>query len=285
MLKQLLEEYKLFLEENLITGLEFLYFYNKSYLRFKDIDLLNKLLGEIKKYYESSYLEFKLFNHLLFNISKYEEENIYSVLSSLYNIQYEKIIYIEKMFDQLSLAIDMDFKDKFYAPKDKPLFVDQEITTDLKKGLLGFNRHNIYDFLLEEEVIGVDDVENIDSKIREFRLNNSNYSDAFVKVDNFGNKTKIREIYVPKTIDELSMLINVYQLSKVGIFNNYELLQGFDLLNNDIPKFYEALFKLKSDYDYINIKHTDISLKMIEDYKDEPFLEQIEKYKYYVKKM
>lgn len=285
MLKELMQEYELFFEENMETLLGFLSLYIKSGFKFDDAEFLIKILNPVKKYFKSSLNELKVYNYILFNSWRYDEDDLFSAMDMLFQIQHDKDVYIEGIFDRLSYSIDMDDKEKFYISGKEPEYVDKDMINEFKLAMLGYSRHNVYDFLIDEEMLTVENVWYFNDLIHEFKLNNENSYKSGVRLVNKIYGQEIKEISVPKTLDDYSMLINVHELAHVGVFNVSNKLAGYDILNNDIPKFYEGVFKMKDDLIKRDIKHTLLSKKLLDEYKDEPFLEQIEKYKYYVKKI
>ena len=285
MLRELGQEYSLFLDENLETLFGFLPLYVKSGFKFNDAEFLLKILEPVKKYFKSSLNEFKIYNYILFNSWRYDEDNLFSVMDMLFQIQEAKDEYIEGVFDRLSFSLDMEDMEKFFISGKEPEFVNKEKIKEFKLAMLGYSRYNIYDFLIEEKVLTAEDVWVLDDLIHEFKLDDENFDKSCVKLSNRISGLKIKEIWVPKTLNDFAMLINVHELVRASVVGVSDKLSGYNVLNNDIPIFYEGVFKLKSDLIEKDIKHTSLSKKMLDEYKEEPFLEQIEKYKYYVKKL
>lgn len=283
MLKELSQEYSLFAQENVKTFLEFLPLYIRAGFVFDDPEILKRILSAVKKYYKSSVNELKIYNYILFNSWKYDEDDLYSVLDMLYQLQYDKDVHIEKIFDQLSLSLDMNLKDKFYLPKDDPDYVDKNRIEDFKLAMLGYSRHNIFDFLIDEKMLTADDVCFLRELIHEFELNDNNFDISCVRVSDKRFEQKVKEIWVPKTTNDFAMIINVHELTHAGVVGVSDMLVGYDVLNNDIPRFYEGVFKMKDDLIKREIEHTPLSKKLLDEYKEEPFLEQIEKYRVHAK--
>jgi len=285
MLRELLVDCRLFLEENFKVLLNFLPLYIRADMIFDDEEFIFKFSEPVKKYFKSSLNELKLYNYILFNSHKYDKEKLTLSMDLLCQLQCDMDIYIEEIFDKLSFSLDMNDKDRFYLPKHEPCFIDDEVINELKLAMLGYSRQAIFDFLIEEKMLSADDVWYLNDLINEFELDNKNYDKSYVRVSSKIYEPKIKEILVPKTVNDFSMLINVHELTHAGVVSVSDNLIGYDVLNNDIPRFYEGVFKMKDDLIKKDIEHTILSKKLLDEYKDEPFLEQIEKYKYYVKKI
>lgn len=285
MLRELSIEYGLFFEENMETLLGFLPLYIKSGFKYDDPEFLIKILEPVKKYFKSSFNEFKLYNYILLNSWRYDEDDLFSAMDMLFQLQYAKDEYIERVFDRLSYSLDMNNKEAFYISGKEPKFVDKERIKEFKLAMLGYSRHNVYDFLIDEKMLTVDEVWFLDDLIHEFKLDDESICKSGVTVSGNHCGQRIKEIWVPKTLDDYAMLLNVHELVHASVVNASDKLVGYDVMNDDIPRFYEGVFKLKDNLIEKDIEHTPLSKRLLDEYKDEPFLEQIEKYKYYVKKM
>lgn len=284
MLRELVDDYSLFLEENIKVLWNFLPLYIGSGLTFEDSDFLFRISEPLKKYLKSSLNEFKLYNYILFNSRKYDEENVILSMDMLHQLQYDMDSYMEDVFDNLSFSLALNDKERFYLPKNEPCYIDDDVLNELKLAMLGYSRQRIFDFLIDEKMLTADDVWYLNDLINEFELDDGNFDDFCVKVTDRVSEEKIKGIWIPKTTNDKAMMINVHELSHAGVISVSDNLVGYDILNDDIPRFYEGLFKLKSNAE-VDICHTSLSKKMLDEYKNEPFLEQIEKYKYYVKRM
>lgn len=285
MLRELVDDYSLFLEENIKVLWNFLPLYIGSGLTFEDSDFLFRISEPLKKYLKSSLNEFKLYNYILFYSRKYDEENVILSMDMLHQLQYDIDSYMEDVFDNLSFSLALNDKERFYLPKNEPCYIDDDVLNELKLAMLGYSRQRIFDFLIDEKMLTADDVWYLNDLINEFELDDGNFDKSCVRLSSKLYSPKIKEIWVPKTLNDFAMLINVHEFAHAGVVGVSDKLVGYDVLNNDIPRFYEGVFKLKDDLIKRDIEHTKLSKKLLDEYKDEPFLEQIEKYKYYVKKI
>ena len=63
-----------------------------------------------------------------------------------YNMR--KMNILKEFFDRLSYSLDMNNKEAFYISGKEPNFVDKERIKEFKLAMLGYSRHNVYDFLM-----------------------------------------------------------------------------------------------------------------------------------------
>lgn len=287
MLKQLSQEYLMLFEENISILIEYYQLSNKGYKIFPDSCINEDFKKSVEEYFSNSKSVFKLYNYILKNHSKLDEEDVYEVLDYLFDRQYEHDSYINTLFDQFQLAIDMEFEDKFYLPKNIPSSLTDKDILNLKANLQGFNKAGLKRFLISEGVYSEEDFAFINNFIKEIDV------DVREKINVFGTCFAeklhlpipvVKEIILPKINSDLSMLICIHELVHVILIGLSDELVGYNALNEDIPRLYEGVYKLTNPFVKEEVKHTNISKILLNEYKHEPIMEQIEKYKYYVKK-
>lgn len=121
-------------------------------------------------------------------------------MDMLFQMQHDKDVYIEGIFDRLSYSIDMNNKDIFYVSRKEPEFVDKGMINEFKLAMLIVGI--MFMILIDEEMLTVENVWYFNDLIHEFKLNNENSYKSGVRLVNKIYGQEIKEISVPKTLDD-----------------------------------------------------------------------------------
>ena len=270
--KDILEQYKYLLEENYDVVKMYLINYLKSKIIFNDGKEMRKTLkNEVNKYLQSSKNELKIYNFLLRNERKLYCEDIYGVLNQLLDSYESRYKYIEELFDNFETALNMNLDYKFYLPKNKPEYIEEEMIDKYKQYAKGYNLERIYEFLEETEVCQDDFIDNKDIKI--LNIDSDDNKDLFGICSN-------GKLIIPKVKDELSTLITIHEFIHYVLLKRAKDINDDNIvLKEDLPIFYEMLFQKTNSFSKIKIHTTEIALKLLETYEEEPLEIQIEKVK------
>lgn len=268
----IIEQYRYLLEENSYIAKTYLIDTLKSKIVFSDNKQMREIFkNEVKKYLQSSKNELKIYNFLLKNEKKLYTEDIYGVLNNLFDSFQSRYEYMEGLFENFETAISMQLEYKFYLPKNKPKYIELDDVEKYKTYAKGFNLERIYDFLAIEEVCEEDFIDKNDIKILDV--------DPLTNINMFGVFLNGKAI-IPKVKDELSTLISIHEfIHYVLLKRQNELKDNNIIFQEDLSDFYELLFQKTNNFSKIKIHTTDIALKLLESYDEEPFNDQIEKVK------
>lgn len=272
--RDILEEYRYFIEDMITIFITYHTLNYKSKIVFKDNDDLRcKFRNEINEYVRSYLNEIKICNYLLRNERKLHAEDIYRILDDFTSEYESKCNYLEDIFTSLETALGMNLEYRFHIPKCKPNYLSKEDIEKYKRIAMGYSIERIILFLEEEMVFSIDETDEQRQSLKELDI------DILKNIDMFGVFDNGR-ILIPKVNDELSTLITIHELVHKSLILNKESIGDDSIVyGEDIPIFYELLFQNRNAFTRKKIHTTDIALKLLRTYKEEPFKEQIEKAK------
>lgn len=234
--------------------------FNLPYFDGKD-EIYEKLNSQIELYRKGIKEEKNLLDYILKNQKRLYYDDIADTLEELAPIQKKRIDHIEYILEKASFALSERSKNHFRYYGREDWYLTVEGLEELKKKVQGFSDENLIRFLLEEKV----------------------YND----IDLSGVRRSIlseKSISLPDIYNEESMMKNIGELLKY--FIEQRKLEEINLsITNDIPIFYKQLYSERNDFITQKIEGTKLSNILFDEYKGEPFEEQLEKYKYYVKRM
>ena len=243
---ELIDEYQKLIEEKYSLLTEYYLRYLKSINRL-NIQTRNKLKQVFNKYL-NSYKEYKIvLNFIVLNKNKIDYDNAIEVLDIL-NENYEELIpYLINLLDDYRIASELKIDYKFNV-NNKYRFINKEDTINYLNYLKGFNVDYIKRFLIDKEVYSIDIIDDV---------------------------YDIRQCVVK---DELSTLINIYELVNKSLCLKKEEINNNKIINSEVlPIFYEMLYKKENVFCKANIHQNELANQLYKDYQNEPFNVQIKK--------
>ena len=87
----------------------------------------------------------------------------------------------------------------------------------------------------------------------------------------------VSSVIIPKSKDALSCLISIHELVYQALLNKKDEVEDEITFGEDLPKFYELLFKARNTYITEECNESNVALELFEDYNEESFEEQINK--------
>lgn len=231
--------------------------------------ILNTLEKEMDEYLEDLHNEVKILKFMYENEKKLYTSNIYKIINGFSEKYKERYFYLESLYGNLQTALDMEYEYRFYVPRNKPKYL---IEDDIKKYityLKVFNFDIVKEFLVDEEIYNEQDLEQVLRKVKILNV------EAKENIDMFGIYDNV--IIVPVVKDSISTLINVHELVHEALLNKKDELDDEIVLGEDLPKFYELLFKSRNTYINEECNENKTALELFEDYNEENFEEQISK--------
>ena len=231
--------------------------------------ILNILKKETDEYLESLYNEIKVLKFMYKNEKKLYTSNIYKVRND-FDKKYEKrYFYLESLYANLQTALEMKWDSKFYVPRNKPKYLNEEDVEKYITYIKGFNFDIVKEFLIDEEIY---DEQGLEETLQKTKILNV---DAKENIEMFGIYDK--GVIIPKAKDALSCLISVHELVHQALLTKKDELEDEITFGEDLPKFYELLFKARNTYITEECNESSVALELFEDYNEESFEEQINK--------
>lgn len=277
--KYILEQYRDVLEEIWRVRKTYLVDYIYSKKVFKDNEKMRKTLrNEVNEYLENPRNELKIYNFLLKNERKLYAEDIHRILDSLQECYESRYPYIKELFENFETAIGMNLDYKFYLPKHKPEYIGKDTIDKYKLYAKGFNLDRVTDFLIETEVYSEETLDSEMKKVKQLDVDAQENIDMFGIYENGG-------IVLPRVRDELSACITIHELvHNILLLKKEEIKESNIIYGEDLPVFYELLYQKTNSFARQIIHTTEIALKLLESYNEEPLSIQIEKVKKYITK-
>lgn len=248
--------------------------YNKKIDKvFSGNEEVKKILkNELENYINNVKIELKVLSFLLSNERKLYLTDIYNLLDIFDKNYEERFTYLQELIANLQTALDMEYIYKFYLPRNKPKYLNEQDYEGYITYAKGFNLKRIKEFLVAEEIYDENTLDEV--------LKNAKILDINVKenIDMFGIFDK--GLIIPLVKDDLSSLIAIHELVHQALVSNKEKLNDDEIsLGEELPIFYEDVFKKQNGYVNEPIREDGIILEMLEDYKEEGFEEQVNKLK------
>lgn len=238
---------------------------------FNDKKMAEKLKKELDIYLLNVYKELEVLKFLFKNEKHLYVNDIYRVIDKIDENYEKRFKFFENMFRNLQVALDMQLDYKFYIPQK---YYKDLCDEDIKKYIneaKGFSINSVCDFLDYEKVMNP-------TRFNEIYKNAKIIDcEASQNLDLFGFYTNDKMI-LPKINDELSTLITIHEMVHY-VLKNKKNLDPKISYGEDLPKFYELLYKKNNDFIKININFTQEALMLLEVYNNESFEEQIIKLK------
>ncbi len=254
--RKLFEQYRQLLEEYIRISTRYNALKFKNHFSLNDINMNDTIKRAFTIYASTTEEELKLYNFILQNISKIKSDNLYYTLSLLNRDSASKTAFIEKALDDFSKALNQRGKEYFYISLQGVELLTSTKAREQQQFLKGFNLDSVKSFLVSEQV----------------------YTESSI------NETLEQTKKYTKVIDEKSSLIAIKELvHNVRPTNPEPSSNSLVVSHEDLAIFYELLYQKQNPFSNLKIHRTKLSMKLLQEYKSEPFLEQVEKIKFYTK--
>lgn len=287
-LKDLLDQYSSVFEVGSEAVFEYWILYIKNLISMNEKEMNSNLTNEVKEYLQNLKNELKICNYVLRHHSKISTSDMYYVFELLDKEYEDKYQYINDVFENFSTALSFESKNRFYLPRKRFDGLNEEKVALYKEYLKGFNTESLKNFMTEEEKIYTDHL--FDETIKRSKIYDvdaKDFIDVFavlIKEDEQGNLLTMPILPVIK--DDKSFLINIHELTHNALLTNKDINRSEKIVyEEDLAIFYECLYKSRNSFVKTNLHTSNISELLLSEYRNEPFLEQIEKAKYYSKKI
>ena len=231
--------------------------------------ILNTLKKETDEYLESLYNEIKILKFMYKNEKKLYTSNIYKVINEFSEKYKGRYFYLESLYANLQTALEMEWDSKFYVPRNKPKYLNEEDVEKYITYIKGFNFDIVKEFLIDEEIYDEHGLEETLQKTKILDVDDKENIEMFGVYD--------KGVIIPKAIDSLSCLISVHELVHQALLTKKDELEDEITFGKDLPKFYELLFKARNSYITEECNESNVALELFEDYNEESFEEQINK--------
>ena len=233
----------------------------------KNEKMLKLLAEEVSDYLDAVYREIEILKFMLKNEKDLYFENIYNMFDILDQNFNDRYYYKEALFNNLQTALEMQLDYKFYRPYPKVKYTNDEDIEKYINYVKGFNEEEVKYFLLDHEIVNEEEYEKIRKQAKFISVDATDETEEFFGVfdDAF---------VLPKVKDEKSALIYLNEFIHKALQKENDIKDS-----EDIPMFYELVFKKDNKFITSDIHDSSLSLELFKDYKFEPFEEQIEKYR------
>lgn len=283
-LKDLLDQYSSVFEVGSETIFEYWMLYIKNLISMDENEMNSNLTSEVKDYLQNLKNELKICNYVLRNHSKINTSDMYYVFELLDKEYEDKYQYINDVFENFSTALSFKSKNRFYLPRKRFDGLNEEKVALYKEYLKAFNTESLKDFMTDEEKIYSDkSFDETMQKSKIYDVNVQEFIDIFavlIKESNNGILTTMP--ILPKVKDEISFLINIHELTHNALLVREDIDRNNDLVyQEDLSIFYELLYKSRNSFVKSSLHTSQLSQRLLAEYKNESFLEQVEKVKFY----
>jgi|GEM_PF-1769993 len=285
-LKDLFEQYLYIFEVGIEASAEYCSLCLKNIVTMNDKQMSSTLTNEFKQYLHNLQSELQIYNYALKKLNKIDTGDMYYVFEKL-DADYEnRYQYINDVFENFLTALNLEFKDRFYLPRKKFNVLDDKKISLYKEYLKGFNLDSLKDYMTEEEIYSSDSFDEAIRKSKIYDVDADDYIDIFavlIKEDEHGTLLTIP--ILPTITGDKSFLINVHELTHNALLTSNDINRNDKLVyEEDLAIFYESLYKSRNPFVKTNMHTSELSERLLCEYKNEPFLEQVEKIKCYSKK-
>ncbi|MBE6161137.1 MAG: hypothetical protein E7158_02810 [Firmicutes bacterium] len=265
---EILKKFFEYYHEIFVIKSDYYYFKHEILITFGKNEKMFKLLeDEVNEYLNAVFKEMEVLRFMFKNEKNLFVEDIYNMFDILDQNFNSRYFYKEDLFNNLQTALGMNLDYKFYAPRKKVRYTTDEDVEKYINYVKGFNEEDVKYFLLDHGIVSEDEYETLRKQAKFISVDATDETEEFFGIfdDAF---------VLPKVKDEKSALIYLHE------FIHKVLQKEEDIKSTeDIPMFYELVFKKDNKFITSNIHDSIISLELFNDYKFENFEEQIEKYR------
>ena len=268
---EILEYYMYEIQEVIKVEFKCMFYKHMIYCNiYESTDLLDTIDEEINHYMQNICYEMRALLFMLRNENKLVESDIDLTLDTMDENYEERFEYLEELTNSLDMVLTMRSEKNFMPPSKGLPYMDEKKYNTMLAKIRGYNEDELECFLVEEKIIEPYEYDDIRNRCMILEGNIKNHMSLYGTYEN--------AIVVPEIKDELSMCINIHEIV------NYVLLRmgGIDdeiLESEDLATFYELLFQKLNLFSREKLRTTKRALKLLNDYNNEPFEEQIRKIK------
>ena len=286
-LKDLLDQYFSVFEVGAEAIFEYMVLYFKNKASLKDEQMSSILKSEVKDYLRNLRNEIKICNYVLKHSNKINTNDMFYVFELLDEEYEKKYQYINDVFESFSTALSFESKNRFYLPRKKFNELTEIEVNLYKEYLKGFNIESLKDFMIDEEKIYTTQLfDDTIKKSKIYDVDVQEFIDIFailIKENDNGILTTMP--ILPRVRDEKSFLVNIHELTHNALIVRDDINKEDTLIyKEDLSIFYELLYKSRNPFVKTDLHTSEISKRLLDEYKNEPFLEQVDKVKFYSKK-
>lgn len=284
-LKDLLEQYLYVFEVGIEASAEYCSLCLRNLMTMNDKEMRSTLTNEYKQYLRNLQSELQIYNFALKKLNKIDTGDMYYVFEKL-DVDYEsRYEYINDVFENFLTALNFELKDRFYLPRKKFIILDENKINLYKEYLKGFNLDSLKDYMTEEKIYSSDAFDETMKKSKIYDVDIDEYIDIFAVLIKEEQGTLLTLPVLPTIKGDRSFLINIHELTHNALLTNNDINCNNQLVyKEDLAIFYESLYKSRNPFVMTNMHTSELSKRLLSEYKNEPFLEQVEKIKYYSKK-
>ncbi len=285
-MKDLLEQYLSVFEVTAEALVEYCSLYIKNKMTMNDKQMSFTMTNEVKEYLNNLKRELQICNYALRNLSKVDTGDMYFVFELLDNDYEKRYQYINDVFENFQVALSFELKDRFYLPRKKFTTLDGGKVNLYKEYLKGFNLDSLKYFMTEEKIYSSELFDEAMKKSKIYDVDVQDFISIFaVLIKEETDDVLITMPILPAIKDDKSFLINIHELTHNALLTSKDINRKDELVyQEDLAIFYESLYKSRNSFVKANIHTSNLSQILLSEYRNEPFLEQVEKIKYYSKK-
>ena len=177
--------------------------------------------------------------------------------------------HMDYMIGMLKTACEMEADYKFYIPRKKFKYVDENVYQKFIKLLCGYDIQNVKDFLINCDIMNLEEYDII-------------YGSAKVLPISCADNTFIDDFEggfsIPKVVDDKTALVCLHELVHQSLkFNKQYINNDKIVYGEELPIFYEMLYKAYNGFIKCNTNQNVISEQLLYSYDSEPFMDQVRK--------
>ncbi len=177
--------------------------------------------------------------------------------------------HMDYMISMLKTACEMEADYKFYMPRKKFEYIDENVYQKFIRLLCGYDIQNVKDFLVNCDVMNLEEYDKI-------------YGSAKVLPISCVDTTFIGDFEggfsIPKVVDDKTALVCLHVLVHQSLKFNKQYIDNDKIVyGEELPIFYEMLYKAYNGFIKCNTNQNEISKQLLDNYESEPFMEQVRK--------
>ena len=264
----IIDEYKSLLGEQLSTIVSAAKANSYRNEVFKDDKRIKDLfINELNLYLNGIKYQKKILWFLFKNEKQLNYNCIDRTIELLENYGNSSYLYMDSLIGMLNTACDMEADYKFYLPRKKFEYVNENNYEMFIRLASGFEYQVVKDFLAGHDILNYNQIDNIYKEAKVINADDNSFYGVFEK-----------GIVVPKINDDRTALINIHELVHKSLIINKEKINNNDIVyGEELPIFYEMLYKAYNGLVKCDTNYNEISEKLLYNYNSEPFFEQVKK--------
>ncbi len=176
--------------------------------------------------------------------------------------------HIDYMLGMLKTACQMEADYKFYVPRKKFEYLDESNYDKFIRLACGYDMQVVKDFLIGHDVFNLKEFGEVYSKSKVLPIDCQD--NTFIgDFDGYS---------IPKVVDDKTAIVCIHELVHQSLKLNEPYIKNDKIVyGEELPIFYEMLYKAYNGFIKCDTNHNDISEELLYSYDSEPFMEQIKK--------